>query len=264
MSPGGRDGFWPAIVAAVLTCVSFGSLLVSIRESHARARFASSTALRPPTEAVVFFTPREPVRNPTAGEPSRPIRPARARARSADSAARSAATLPLEADPAQRVTATSPLTAEASRESVSTLSFSTRLSRPRQHEEPWYVAPRGPNLFKPAEPLTGPERDSVLRILGSDVPGLAARRGQTTSERDARAKEAMLKMRLTGRVLLVPPDNSGGLITSSLPLPLFGARPPSATRARATRADDDNRARLERLRQRADSLRRSRADSLPQ
>ena len=101
-------------------------------------------------------------------------------------------------------------------------------------------------------------------MMFSDVPNLALHRGQTTSDRDARAKEAMLKMRLTGRVLLVPPDNSGGLITSSLPLPLFGVRPSRATRARESRADDDNRARLERLRQRADSRRRSRADSFPQ
>ena len=89
------------------------------------------------------------------------------------------------------------------------------------------------------------------------------RRGQTHAERDAGAKEAMLKMRLSGRILLVPPDNSGGLITSSLPLPLFGAGAPRAKRARESRALDEIRNRLARLGQRADSLARSRVDSLP-
>lgn len=99
--------------------------------------------------------------------------------------------------------------------------------------------------------------------MGAEVPELAARRVRTQSERDAGAKEAMLKMRLSGRILLVPPDNTGGLITSGIPLPLFGAGPSRAERSRNSRAVDENRVRLERLRQRADSLRRSRADSLP-
>jgi hypothetical protein len=99
--------------------------------------------------------------------------------------------------------------------------------------------------------------------MGADMPELAARRIPTQSERDAAAKEAMLKMRLSGRTLLVPPDNTGGLITASIPLPLFGAGSSSARRRRDARAFDENRVRLERLRQRADSLKRSRADSVP-
>ena len=83
----------------------------------------------------------------------------------------------------------------------------------------------------------------------------------TQSERDAMAKEAMLKMRNTGRILLVPPDNSGGLIT--MPLPIFSRGPSKARRVRESQAFDENRARLERLSQRADSARRARGDTLP-
>ena len=83
----------------------------------------------------------------------------------------------------------------------------------------------------------------------------------TQSERDAMAKEAMLKMRNTGRILLVPPDNSGGLIT--MPLPIFSRGPSRARRVRESEAFDENRARLARLRQRADSARRARGDTLP-
>lgn len=103
--------------------------------------------------------------------------------------------------------------------------------------------------------------DSTLGIIGAHVPALAATRPSTQGESDARIKEAMLKMRLSGRTLLVPPDNSGGLPTFSIPLSLFGSRPSARARAQQQRAFDDNRARLERLRQRADSLRQQ-ADSL--
>ena len=61
--------------------------------------------------------------------------------------------------------------------------------------------------------------DSTLDALSGQVPELSARRVPSRSERDVAAKEALLKMRLSGRILLVPPDNSGGLITANIPLP---------------------------------------------
>jgi hypothetical protein len=103
----------------------------------------------------------------------------------------------------------------------------------------------------------------MLHAVGAEVPELAARRIQTPGERDAASKEAMLKIHLSGRSLLVPPDNTGGMITASIPLPLFGAGPSRASRRRDSRVVDESRARLERLKQRVDSLRRARVDSLP-
>jgi hypothetical protein len=91
---------------------------------------------------------------------------------------------------------------------------------------------------------------------------LAARRVPTQEERDAAAKEAMLKIRNSGRALMVPPDNTGGLIASRIPVPFLSSGPSRAERARETKDFDENRARLARLRERADSLRRARADSL--
>jgi hypothetical protein len=98
--------------------------------------------------------------------------------------------------------------------------------------------------------------------MGMRVPDLAALRKPTQSERDSASKEAMLKIHNTGRVLLVPPDNSGGMITASIPLPFLGAGRSNAARARDRRVLDENRARLLRLLARADSLRRERADAL--
>jgi hypothetical protein len=70
--------------------------------------------------------------------------------------------------------------------------------------------------------LSAAERDSMLYVLGAEVPELAARRIQTPGERDAASKEAMLKIHLSGRPLLVPPDNTGGMISGSIPFSLFG------------------------------------------
>jgi hypothetical protein len=98
-------------------------------------------------------------------------------------------------------------------------------------------------------------------MLGVSIPDGAARRVPTRSERDSGARAAQLKMRLTGRTLLVPPDNSGGLITSSFPLSLFSRGPSKAQRVRDERSFDEGRARLQRLRQRADSMRQAREDS---
>ena len=85
------------------------------------------------------------------------------------------------------------------------------------------------------------------------------RRVSTRAEVDSAAREATLKMRLAGRPLLVPPDNSGGLVTARVPLP---GGPSRAERLRAKRADDEGQARLRRLLARVDSLRHAREDPL--
>lgn len=141
-------------------------------------------------------------------------------------------------------------------------SISTRLLPARPVAAPWYSAPQPRNPFGGGRQRTAAERDSILGALGPEVPQLAAERRPTQGEVDARSKEAMLKMRLTGRVLLVPPDNSGGLITGTIPVPfLFGRGPSKATNRRDSATRSAGQAILERLRQRADSLTRVRNDS---
>ena len=140
---------------------------------------------------------------------------------------------------------------------------SSRLVLPGKRDMPWNSDHPRRNPFAPAEPPRNVEQDSILSALGNDVPELAVRRGQTGSERDAGAKEAMLKMRLTGRILLVPPDNTGGLITSNFPMGVFGVHEARKRRERNNEAISDNRMRLARLNLRADSLRRLKLDSLP-
>ncbi|CAN5829141.1 hypothetical protein BH11GEM1_BH11GEM1_08690 [soil metagenome] len=148
--------------------------------------------------------------------------------------------------------------------SINPNDLSQRLMPPRQQREPWYPSPEPLNPFAPPRTRTPAGRDSVLQRLGAEVPEMAAHLAASPSEIDARAKEAMLKMRLSGRVLLVPPDNSGGLISSSIPFSRwFGAREVRARSARTAIAREENAARLVRLRARADSLMRSRSDSLP-
>ena len=110
--------------------------------------------------------------------------------------------------------------------------------------------------FAESAPPGPAERDSMLSALSMRVPDLAARRVPTMAERDAASKEAMLKIHQSGRILLVPPDNSGGMITA--PLPFLGRGPTRATRARDERALDEGRARLRRLQARVDSIRRVR------
>lgn len=174
--------------------------------------------------------------------------------------------LPLDTGVTQPTAATAATAAREPNQALSPLMpwpLSPRLALPRKRDMPWYSDRPRRNPFGPAESLGALERDSILRALSDEVPELALRRGQTRSERDAGAKEAMLKMRLSGRILLVPPDNSGGLITSSFPLTLFGADAARTRRAGQNRTVDENRMRLVRLGQRADSSRRSRVDSLP-
>ena len=117
--------------------------------------------------------------------------------------------------------------------------------------------PRDP--FAPLAVATAIERDSVLTALSTMVPDLASRRVPTRAERDSGAKEATLKMRLADRPLLVPPDNSTGLIVARVPLP---GGPSRKRRARDARSHDEGQARLRRLLARVDSLRRASEDSL--
>ena len=126
---------------------------------------------------------------------------------------------------------------------------------------PWYSAPRVHNPFVRDDQVSPAERDSTLAALGAEVPQLAAERRATQSEVDAKNREALLKMRLTGRTLLVPPDNSGGLTTGSIPLPGLGGRSTGRRRRNLTaKSAADSIA--ERLRRRVDSVRRAAADSV--
>jgi hypothetical protein len=145
--------------------------------------------------------------------------------------------------------------------SLSPAPLPSRLLRPAAPGVPWYSPPRPHNPFERGEPLSTAERDSLIGEAMARMAATGFHYEPTQSERDAMAKEAMLKMRNTGRILLVPPDNSGGLIT--MPLPFFSRGPSKARRVRESQAFDENRARLERLRQRADSARRARGDTLP-
>ena len=263
-----RAGIWPAIVSTALTSASFVAVLTSFRQPGAGWALRSLRARVTASERVVFVRPDEmPLRVAVPGPPL-PLRQAHPRgpAKGKASTILGGVDLPLDTGVMQAAAATAATPLREPNQNLSPLMpwpLSPRLAFPRKRDVPWYSDRLRRNPFGRAESLGTIEQDSILSALGNEVPELAVRRGQTRSERDAGAKEATLKMRLSGRILLVPPDNSGGLITSSVPLTLFGVNAARTRRASDNQAMDENRMRLARLRQRADSLRRSMVDSLP-
>jgi hypothetical protein len=252
------------LAAAALTCASFAGVLRSMRQPSLWAVSATLRARDPAPERVVFVTLRDAPPS-SAQQTALAIRSARLNRPVAPRVERSSGNPPRDTGSTQPMSTAAPATATEPGEPYASLSpspMSPRLVPPRLRGAPWYSFSRRRHPLAPSEPLSAAERDSTLRALGAEVPQLAARRLRTQSERDAAAKEAMLKIHLSGRPLLVPPDNTGGMITASIPLPLFGAGPSKARRQRESEVLDENQARIKRLTQRTDSLRRARVDSL--
>jgi len=251
---------WAAIVAVMLSAASFAVVLRTLRPLVASADSRTPYAPYPAAERIAFVTPR-------AAPMFEPPRIARL-PQSAVAIPRSErnveppATSP--SDSGSKPPTSSPAVPAAT-EPLAPLGVpvpSTRLLPPGAGSQSPFSVRSGRDPFAPAAPPSPAERDSILADLSESFAELVVRRLPTRGERDSTAKEAMLKMRNTGRILIVPPDNSGGLITASIPLPFSGSGRSKARRARDRAAHDENRARLERLRQRADSMRRAREDSL--
>jgi hypothetical protein len=246
-----RQG-WPLVAAAAVTYGSFTGVLLSLRYV-AGASPVSSRHLHTSPERIVLIIPRiaqaraddEPV---VASE--RPVAVARA----------SLVVRPVPPDTGgARTSASMRATASTSPSAALSPDAVARLTRPRPELGGGIAVPLPRDRFAPPTVPTAIERDSVLIALSTMVLDLAARRVPTRAELDSRAKEATLKMRLAGRPLLVPPDNSGGLITARIPWP---GGPSKRRRARDARSHDEGSARLRRLLARVDSLRRAREDSL--
>jgi hypothetical protein len=256
-----RDDLWPVFAAGALTVASFGGVLVAMREAGSWPSADARSDRHAAPERVTIVVPRPapfvaapPVSRAVSSGALPPPVPRlgnSTRFAGPDSSPVQPAPTATTRDPEERSSWPSPY------------SSSPRLVPLRQRGAPWYSLPRRRAPLAPPEALSAAERDSVLHALGAEVPELAAQRIQTQGERDAASKEAMLKIHLSGRNLLVPPDNTGGMITASIPLPLFSAGPSRARRRRESQVQDENRARLERLKHRADSLKRARGDSLP-
>jgi hypothetical protein len=250
-----RTTWWPLLAATMVTCGAFASVLVSLH--HGLPETVSSSLGRGlTTERIVLVEPRA-AREPRARLSARP--PIR-------QSTRTPSPLVTSVSPRDTGAAAAPATHTASTSGPPPPSTAiipdaaARLARPLPERAGRWMLPRA--AFDPFAARTPPsraERDSALSALSTLVPDLAARRAPTLAERDSVSKEAMLKIRQSGRTLLVPPDNSGGMITASLPILSRGSS--RATRARDERALDEGRARLRRLQARVDSIRRVR-DSL--
>jgi hypothetical protein len=226
-------------------------------------RALSPRARDPIHERIVFIDPRAPLGTSSARRLSYPSRPGQPRSSAARDPASTSATPDTGAHPPTTPTV-APHASTSWSIGTSPLSPSgipSRLLLPSSPRRGWPVPPRPHNPFEPAGPPEAEERDAALDAMGTSTPEAAARRVPTQAEIDAGTKSAQLKMRLAGRTLLVPPDNSGGAITSCLPLPFLSRGPSKARRASEERTFSESRERLARLRQRADSLRRVREDS---
>jgi hypothetical protein len=255
-----RPHLWSIVVAVMLNAASFAGVMGSLRPVVASVDARSPYAPPPTSERIVFVMPRtasvaSTLRNaPTPAAPAAP--PATPEVvQSVPPAPDSGSALP--ASPGA-----TPNVAEL-RSPLDVPVPSARLLAPGSgNSSSPFAARSAHDPFAPATLPSRAERDSTLAALGESFAQLVARRVPTRSERDSNAKEAMLKMRNSGRTLLVPPDNSGGLITARIPLPFLGSARSRSRRAGDRAAHDENRARLERVRQRADSMRRAREDSL--
>ena len=249
-----RSALWPPVAAMAVTYGSFAGVLLSLRYV---ARAPSASPRLPTAERIVLVVPR-PLAGLTNDEPvarsEGPVAVARA--------PRVARPVPPDIGRARESSIASATKATTNPGAATEVALSpdqvSRLARPRPDVGAWIAVPTRDPFTSPTVP-TAVERDAVLTALSTMVPDLAARRVPTRAERDWAAKEATLKMRLASRPLLVPPDNSGGLITARVPLLGGSSR---KQRARDARSYDEGRARLRRLVARADSLRRAREDSL--
>jgi hypothetical protein len=245
-----RTDWWPLLAATTVTCGAFMSVLLSLH-SVLPGMVLPSRMREPATERIVLVEPRT-TSMPLAPAPAQPR--ARASARMPTAPVASAPPPDTGATPAPAMrSATTPGPPPPS--PAITLDAAPRLARPLPERAGRWMVPRVAfDPFAEPAPPSPAEADSVLSALSTRVPDLAARRVPTMAERDAASKEAMLKIRQSGRILLVPPDNSGGMITA--PLPFLSRGPSRAARARDERALDEGRARLRRLQARVDSIRR--------
>jgi hypothetical protein len=255
-----RPHLWSTVVALVLSAASFAGVMRSLSQVVASVGAPSPYTPDATPERITFVTPHvaPTVLAPTiapsiptaptvprgTGEVARPVAP---RPDSSFALPASPSVTPNYTEPRSPFEVPAPFARLLPPGSGSASPFA-----PRSVRDP----------SAPAAPPSAAERDSTLAALGNSFAELVARRVPTRSERDSTVKAAMLKMHNTGRILLVPPDNSGGLVTAAIPLPFLGPGQSNARRVRDRAVHDENRARLERLRQRADSMRRARDDSL--
>jgi hypothetical protein len=252
-----REGWLALLAATAATCGAFAAVLLSLH----RLTAVSSVAARrrePSREQIVLVVPR--VYHSTRRDPmvDRAAPSATLRAPRAPHSPRETPRDTGSAPPDPRAVASETRATASAR--VPTFDGAARLARPRpNHTGRWVVPTVVYDPFAEPAPPASAVRDSVLAALSTTTPEAAAHRIPARAEVDSAAKEATLKMRLAGRPLLVPPDNSAGLITTRVPLP---GGPSKADRARLRRADDEGQARLRRLLARADSARSAREDSL--
>ena len=246
---------WLALLAATsATCGSFVALLLSLYYATPPRFTVTTSRVTAMGERVVLVIPRleMPASDRLARESSTSI--------AIPPVAHTNDTPP--PDTASRP-GSAPTTVPVPEPSGSPLSIDavSRLARPRPSQAITFGRPDARDPFAASAPPTTEARDSVLHALETMTPELAARRVPSRAEVDSAAKEATAKMRRSGRTLLVPPDNSGGLIVARISLPLLSSRPSKAARAGDRRVIDEGRVRLARLLARADSARRAREDS---
>ena len=250
-----RNAWWPLVAATVATWSAFMGVLVSL--PYVVPATDSRRVEESAGERIILVQPW-PAPSDAAETPRSAALPSRARTQS-----RRIADVPAVDTGTVAPTARATVTPDRLPVPPSLSPDATwRLARPLpEHAGGWSVPRITHDPFAAPAPPAPAERDSVLVALSTMTPEAAARRAPTRAERDSTAKEAMRKVRQSSRILLVPPDNSGGMITA--PLPFLSGGPSRAQRARDQLALDEGRARLLRLQARVDSLRRARADSLP-
>jgi hypothetical protein len=256
--PRSTESRWSALAACVVTAVAFLALLAALAPL-VRPVAIGAIAASPREERVTFITARradDRADVPSVAETRAGVHP-RAPLIRRDTGGAHGALVSSGSTPASRATPVLTLAVPGAPASVG--APSARLV-PSRGAVPW--TPRV--VFDPFTDRVAPSaevRDSLLRDLRDTIAGVARTRVMSTGQRDALIKEGALRTHVLGRPQLDRPVGDGtysGRGSGGISVPLFEPGPSRAARVRDSISFAENRARLERLRLRADSLRRAR------
>jgi hypothetical protein len=246
------DG-WSLLVASLATVVAFLLLLDTLVRATAVPVVVPTDAVT--TERVTFVTPRPPSVEIPASLRSR-----------GPASARSTAPLPAVPAPSRDTAASSPSAppgpgvrhVPAAAAVVTVGAPSSRLMPSRSGAS--LVPAPGFDPFRERAAPSPEMRDSLLRDMRDTIAIVARTLVMTGAQRDALIKEGMLRNKVSGRTLLDPGVGNGTYRggAGGIPLPFLEPGPSRGQRVRDSISFAENRARLQRLRARADSLRAAR------
>lgn len=253
-----RDDRWSALVACVVTATVFIALLATLALALL-APVARPVDVAEQRERITYVT-SAPSRVPAPTPPAfvRPLAPLPSSVARDTGAANVGRSVPSSGTPPPSATSASPPAAPPPAPS----SIGSPSSRLMPSRGTALLTP--PVVFDPFAERVAPSpevRDSLLRELRDAIATVAPTRAMSSARRDALLKDGAMRTHLLGRPQLDKPVGNGtysGKGGGGISVPLFEPGPSRGSRVHDSVSFAENLARLERLRLRADSLRRAR------